>query len=210
MLNLRNFCLSLLLTGLFISCLSAQHKTVPVPMTPIDSLPSAKVNAETKRFESTGGKFAISISEAPLEIRDLGTETANKKGVDVGKMFIWRFEKTFYTVLYKNPLSSDGNTLEPDGDPKSQNLRDFEAYKVGMHRGIASINAKLISEKAISFNQYPGAEFRYISAGGIKFIGRIYSIDSVGYQIVGGYGDDKDEKEVLKVLNSFKLLTDKK
>ena len=209
MLNLRrSFCLLFLLTGLLINCSSAQNRIVPTPMTPVESLPSAKVNTETKRFESTGGKFAIGITEAPLEVRDLGTETANKKGIDVGKMFIWKFEKTLYTILYKKPLSADGNSLQPDGDPKSQNLRDFEAYNVGMRRGIAQSNSKLISEKRISLNEYPGTEFRYVAPDGTKFIGRMYSVNSVGYQVVGGYADDKAENEVLEVLDSFRLLPD--
>ena len=110
--------------------------------------------------------------------------------------------------MYKNAFDSDGNLLKPDGDPKSQDLRDLESLNIGMRRGIANSNVKLISEKSISFNNYPGTEFRYISPDGVKFIGRVYAINSVGYQIVGGYKDDKAEKEVLEVIDSFKLLTE--
>ncbi len=120
-------------------------------------------------------------------------------------MFIWQFEKTTYTILYKKSLDSDGNPLAPDGDPKSQSLRDLEAFNVGMRRGILRRNEKLISEKSISFNNYPGTEFRYISSDAVKFIGRVYSISSIGYQIVGGYVNENDEKEVLEVLDSFKI-----
>jgi hypothetical protein len=210
MINLKTFCLSFLLAGLFINCSSAQNKPVTVPMTPIDQPSSATFNTKTQRFESTGGNFTLNIPQAPLQTRDLGTETANKKGIDVGKMFIWQFEKTTYTILYKKPLDSDGNPLTPDGeDPKTQNLRDLEALNIGMRRGIVlRRNEKLLSEKSISFNNYPGTEFRYISPDGVKFIGRVYSINSIGYQIVGGYVNEKDEKEVLEILDSFKLMTE--
>lgn len=209
MINLKILCLSFLLAGLFTNCSSAQYKTVPVPMTPVEAPQSSKFNEETQKFESVGGKFTINISQNPQQIRDLGTETANKKGIDVGKLFAWQFpEKAIYTVMYKNAFDSDGNPLEPDGDLKSQNLRDVEGINVGMRRGIVNSNAKLISEKPIFFNNYLGTEFRYITADGVKFIGRVYSINSVAYQIVGGYKDDKVEKEVLNVLDSFKLLTE--
>lgn len=174
-------------------------------MTPVTLPSSATFNKETQRFESTGGNFTFNIPQSPLQTRDLGTETANKKGIDVGKMFIWQFEKTTYTILYKKSLDSDGNPLAPDGDPKSQSLRDLEAFNVGMRRGILRRNEKLISEKSISFNNYPGTEFRYISSDAVKFIGRVYSISSIGYQIVGGYVNENDEKEVLEVLDSFKI-----
>lgn len=177
-------------------------------MTPIAQPSSAKFNTETQRFESIGGGFTIKISQAPLQTRDLGTETANKKGIDVGKMFIWQFEKTTYTILYKKSLDSDGNPLAPDGEPKTQNLRDLEAINVGMRRGILRRSDKLLSEKSISYENYPGTEFRYLSADGVKFIGRVYSINSIGYQIVGGYVYEKDEEEVLEILDSFKLITE--
>lgn len=208
MYNLKTFCLSILLAGLFINCSSAQNKPVTVPMTPIAQPSSAKFNTETQRFESIGGGFTIKISQAPLQTRDLGTETANKKGIDVGKMFIWQFEKTTYTILYKKSLDSDGNPLAPDGEPKTQNLRDLEAINVGMRRGILRRSDKLLSEKSISYENYPGTEFRYLSADGVKFIGRVYSINSIGYQIVGGYVYEKDEEEVLEILDSFKLITE--
>lgn len=211
MLNLKTFCLSFLLAGLFINCSSAQNKPVTVPFTPIDAPSSAKFNTETQRFESFGGGFSIKLLQEPLQTRDLGTETASKKGVDVGKMFIWQTEKTIYTIMYKKPFDKDGNLLAlDDKNPKSQNLIDFETYNAAMRRGINNNNAKIISEKSISFENYPGTEFRYISTDGTKFIGRMYSINSIGYQLVGGYSDDKHEKQVLEALDSFKLLNTNK
>ncbi len=212
MTNLKNLCLLLIFSFIFTNCSSAQDKTItPPPMTQITQPSSTKYNEETKRFESTGGKFTISISQVPTETRDLGTETANKKGVDVGKMFIWQFpEKAIYTVMYKNAFDTDGNPLDFDGDPKTQSLRDLETATTYSRRGIAKSNAKIISEKSISFKDHPGTEFRYVSADGTKFIGRVFSINSIGYQIVGGYKNDVAEKEVLEVLDSFEPLPNKK
>lgn len=201
MINLKTLCLSFFISVLFINCSLAQEKQLQPP-------PPA-MNVKANKFESTGGNFSINISQAPSQTRDLGTETANKKGIDVGKIFIWQFpEKALYTVMYKNAFDSDGNPLKPDGDSKSQNIRDFESFKIGSRRGIANGNGKLLFEKSISFNSYPGTEFRYVSSDEVKFIGRIYLINSVGYQITGGYKNDEGEKEVLGVLDSFKLLAE--
>lgn len=212
MINLKTFFLLFFSYLLFINCSSAQDKTVTTPpMTQIAPPSSAKYNEETKKFESAGGKFTISISQAPIETRDLGTETANKKGIDVGKMFIWQFpEKTIYTVMYKTAFDSNGSPLDFDGDPKTQSLRDLETLNIYTRKYITNSNAKLISEKSISFKTHPGTEFRYASADGIKFINRVFSINSVSYQIVGGYKDDVVEKEVSEVLDSFEPLPDKK
>lgn len=147
MINLKTLSLSFFLSVLFINCSLAQEKTLPPP-------PPA-MNVKANKFESIGGNFSINITQAPSQTRDLGTETANKKGVDVGKIFIWQFpEKALYTFMYKNAFDSDGNPLEQNGDSKSQNLRDFESLKIGMRRGIANNNAKLLSEKSISFRSY--------------------------------------------------------
>lgn len=196
---------------LLTTCSSAQYKSVPPPMTLIEPPSNAAFNVKTNKFESEGGNFSISILENPTQTRDLGTELANKKGKDVGKMFIWQFEKTVYTLMYKNALDKDGNPLEPDGgDPKTQSDRDLEYLKTGMRRGIDNSNAKFISEKSISFKKFSGSEYRYTTPDGGKFIGRVLLIDGTGYQIVGAYIDDKDEKTVLEILDSFGLLKEKK
>lgn len=209
MLNLKILCLSFLFAGLYVNCSLAQDKTSNLPITQVKPPSTTTFNTKTEKFESIEGKFIISIPQAPSQTRDLGTEAANKKGIDVGKIFIWQFpEKALYTVMYKNAFDSDGNPLKPGGNPKTQDLRDFEAFNSGTRRGIVGNNAKLLSEKPIPFKNYPGTEFRYMSSDGVKFIGRIYLINSIGYQITGGYKDDEVEKEVLKVLDSFKLLTE--
>ena len=206
--NLKNLCYLLIFSFIFANCSAAQKIPSSESLTKTVET-SDRVNPVNKKFESNAGNFSINISQTPSQTRDLGTDTANKKGVDVGKIFIWQFpEKALYTVMYKNAFDSDGNPLEPDGDSKSEDLRDLESLKLGMRRGIVNNKAKLLSENSISFNNYPGTEFRYTTSDGVKFIGRIYSVNSIGYQIVGGYKDDEAEKEVLKVLDSFKLLTE--
>lgn len=147
-------------------------------------------------FHSYGGKFSIAISELPKQTIDRATEKAKAKGVDVGKQFAWLFERTLYTIYYNPPVDNDGN-------PSPQVFADMES---GSRKGLLRQNAKLISEKPIKFGEYQGTEFRYVSVEGIHFINRTFLVDDVGYQIVGGYADDIDEKNVLEVLDSFKLL----
>ncbi|HEX8736117.1 MAG TPA: hypothetical protein VF721_12390 [Pyrinomonadaceae bacterium] len=197
MINLKTLCLLFSLSGFFINCSSIK----PPPFTPIQS-PAIK---EGERFDSVEGNFTINIFQAPSQTLDLGTETAHKKGIDAGKMFIWKIEgtsnseRTFYTVSYSNPFDSDGNAMP----------HNFDDMNIGFRKGIARQGAKLISEREISYDKYPGREFRYVASNRVKFIGRSYLIKTMDYQIVGGYVDDKNEKEVLEVLDSFKLLTDK-
>lgn len=192
MINLKTLCLLFSLSGLLINCSSVQ----PTPFRPIQS---PTIMVEGKSFESKAGNFAINIFQAPLQTLDMGTETAEKKGVDTGKQFVWKFEKTLYTVMYASPFDADGNPMP----------QDFDDMNIGVRKAIGRQGAKLISEKEISYGKHPGREFRYMASNGVKFIGRNYLVETMAYQIVGGYADDKDEKEVLEVLDSFKLLTDK-
>jgi hypothetical protein len=76
----------------------------------------------------------------------------------------------------------------------------------GTRKGLLNGGARIISEKPIKLGEYRGTEFRYIISNGVKYIGRIYLVGDFGYQIVGGYLEEKYEKEVLDVLNSFKPL----
>lgn len=194
MFKLKNLFLLLVISNLFLSCSLAQDKLQET------SLPkSSKVNEETKRFESKEGNFSINISQEPFKILNMGSEIADKKGIDVGKQFAWNVDRKLYTLMYMGPFDKDGNDLPQD-------WRDIEN---GTRKGILREGAKIISEKSIAYGKYSGIEFRYVSKEGIKFIGRIYLINTMGYQIVGAYGEEKNEKEVLEVLDSFKLLTEK-
>jgi len=154
-----------------------------------------------KRFISTEGGFSIEIAVAPTETTDFGTETSKKKGVDIGKHYLWKFEKTTYTIMYSPSLDSNG-------DPATQTLEEVSS---GTRKGLLRSGAKLLSERSILFlNKYPGIEFRYITVGGDKFVNRSFLVDSTGYQVEGAFSDLKDEKEVLATLDSFKLLNDEK
>jgi len=162
--------------------------------------PSGRVapgeSVENGVFRSTGGGFSIDIPALAKQTIDKASEKAKAKGVDVGKQFVWLFERTLYTIYYNPPFDNDGN-------PYPQVYADLEN---GSRKGVIKSNAKLISETPIKFGVSQGIEFRYASAEGVHFVMRTFLVDDVGYQVVGGYADDKDEKKVLEVLDSFKLL----
>jgi hypothetical protein len=160
MINLKILCLSFLLCSVLINCSSAQDKSLPTS--------SSTITVEAKRFESKEGNFSINIYQAPFHTRNLGSEITDKKGTDVGKQFLWKFEKITYTAMYSNPFDSDGNAM-----PQS-----FDEMNSGSRKGIARQGAKLISEKEISYGKYPGKEFRYVASNGAKFIGRNYLIEA--------------------------------
>jgi hypothetical protein len=147
-------------------------------------------------FESKNGGFSIAIPQMPSKTINRGTDKAKAKGIDTGKQFVWLFERTLYTAFYSPPIDNDGNPSPPA-------YADMES---GTRKGVLRQNAKLISEEPIKLGEYRGTEFRYVSAEGVHYISRIYLVGDMGYQIVGGYADDKDEKKVLEVLDSFKLL----
>lgn len=149
---------------------------------------------ESGIFRSTSGGFSLAIPEMPFETREYASETAKAKGIDAGKLYLWKFGKTIYTAFYSPPFGKDG-------DPLPENFASMES---GTRRGIVNRRGKLISEQPIKFGAFEGTEFRYASAEGVQFISRLYLIGDVGYQIVGAYREG--EKEILKVLDSFKLL----
>ena len=72
------------------------------------------------RFISTEGGFSVGISLAPSQTTDFGTEAAKKKGIDVGKQYLWKFETTTYTIMYSASFDSNGN-------PMTQTLEDVSS-----------------------------------------------------------------------------------
>jgi len=175
------------------ACVTAVSNAQRKPAEPI-IIPTSCDSLEAGVFRSTGGRFSIAIAHFPSQIRESATEKAKAKGIDAGKMFIWQLENTLYTLYYGPPFDRDGN-------PQPPVYADMEN---GTRKGILNSNATLVSEKAITLGKHRGTEFRYISAQGLRYIGRIYLVGDMGYQVVGAYAEDKYEKEVLTVLASFK------
>ncbi len=190
MINLKTLCSLLIFLLILINSSAAQEKS------PVDSSP--KTIAETKRFESKEGNFSINISSAPFQTRNLGSEKATKKWVNKGNQFFWRIEKTVYTVLWAGPFDSD----------KEQMPLNLEAMNTVFRKSIG-VDGKLISEKEISYGVYQGREFRFIAPNGVKYIMRNYLVENTGYILSAGYVEDKDEKEAIEVLDSFRLLNEK-
>src|SRR5436190_7266104 len=139
--------------------------------------PATNDRVESGAFRSMSGGFSLAIPEMPFETREYGSEKAKAKGVDAGKLYLWKFGKTIYTAFYSPPVNKDG-------DPLPESLASMQS---GSRRGISSGHGTLVSEKAIKYGENPGTEFRYVSADGIKFISRLYLVGNIGYQIVGGY-----------------------
>jgi hypothetical protein len=188
MTNLKSLCCLLIFSFIFANCSAAQENPSPESTTkPIES--SDGVNPETKRFESKAGNFSINISQPLLMNRNVGS----------GKQFGWKLEKLSFTAMYSPLFDSDGSPVQ-----------QFDQMNSGVRKGTLRQGNKVISEKEISYGKHPGREFHSISPNGVKFITRNYLINDMGYQIIGVYVDEKDEKEALEVLDSFKLLSDKK
>lgn len=191
MANLKTLCCLLIFSFIFANYSAAQQ--TPSPESPAKTFElSYGVNPTTNKFWSSAGQFSINISQAPSQVRTLEAE----KGKEPGKQFLWQSEKTVYTVLYstinKNDLS-----------------HAFDEMNSGVRKTLLRNGSQLISENEISFGKYSGREFRYIAPNGVKQIARNYLINNIGYLITAGYVDEKGEEEVLKVLDSFKLLNEK-
>lgn len=197
MRNIKYLWFSLLLSVFLTSCSNSQTKSFPPPI--LTAVETTGATVENGIFKSTAGGFSIAIPQMPTQTLDSGKEKAKAKGVDTGKMFIWKLESTTYTASYMPPV-------DLDGDPQPQLYEDIE---IGSRKGIHNINAKLISEKPIKLGENRGTEFRYVTAEGASVIGRIYLVGDVGYSIVGSYAEEKYKKEVLDILDSFKLLKSK-
>lgn len=168
-------------------------QSVPVQPKSVEAVQTVGESVENGIFTSTSGKFSIAIPQMPKQAIDYASEKAKAKGIDVGKQFIWVFEKTLFTLYYNPPFDSDGNSLP-------QVFKDMEN---GTRKGILNGKAKLLSERPITLGKYRGTEFRYSIANGVRYINRVYLVGDMGYQIVGGYADEKDEQAVIAVLDSF-------
>ncbi len=119
-------------------------------------------SVENGVFRSVGGKFSIAIAELPKQTLDQATEKAKAKGLDVGKQFVWVFDRTLYTLFYDGPFDKDGN-------PYPQRFEDMEN---GTRKGILNAKAALLSEKPIKLGKSRGTEFRYVLSNGVRYINR--------------------------------------
>jgi hypothetical protein len=157
---------------------------------PAPSIGTTLESVQNGIFISKGGGFSLAIAQIPSQTIEKG------RGKAAGRQFTWVFERTLYTAMY----------LPSAGDPPTGSFEDMQH---GTETAVLRDGGKIISEKPIKCGGYAGIEFRYVSAKGVHFINRSYIVGAFGYQIVGGYADEKDEKAVLDVLDSFKLLIDK-
>jgi len=190
MIKLKTLCFLLIGLCIFVKYSAAQGRTMPQSaVTVVEDI----VNPETKRFESKAGNFSINISQVPTQIRIIDAE----KGQEPGKQFLWQFERTAHSVMYsafnKNDLS-----------------KALDEMNSGVRNSIGNMRGQIVSEKEISFGKYRGREFRTILPNGLNFLCRNYLVNNVGYLLTATYLDKAGEKEALEVLNSFKLLIEKK
>lgn len=188
---LKSFSVLLLFSIIFANCSTAQEKTNKELTNKATELPD-KVNPETKKFESKAGNFSVNISQEPFQTRVLDAE----KGEEPGKQFIWKFEKTIYTIMYSEFDKNDLSTA-------------FDDMNSGVRKAMGRQGVEITSEKEIFYKKHRGLEFHYTIQNGVKYTLRNYLIDNAGYQVVAGYVDEQSEKEALEVLNSFKLLNEK-
>lgn len=183
---------ALLLTLSLSNVVKSQSGAVPAKSSTV--VQTSGESVENGIFKSVSGKFSIAIPDLPKQTLDMATEKAKANGIDVGRQFIWVYEKTLYT-LYYNPA------FDFDGNPSPQVYADIEN---GTRKGILNSQARLISENPIKLGSYRGTEFRYVGSNGVRYINRVFLVGDMGYQIVGGYADEKDEQAVIAVLDSFK------
>jgi len=144
-------------------------------------------------FRSDLGKFSIAIPAFPTQILDEASEKAKAKGIDVARQFVWVFGRTLYTIYYDTPFDKDGN-------PSPLVYADMQ---IGTRKGILNRGATLLSEKPFKHGKIKGTEFRYVISNGVRYINRVFLVGDMGYQVVGGYADEKDEKSIIAVLGSF-------
>lgn len=185
-----------LLLFLFHSSYAAAQtpKTWPTPV-PVEPTGVSIIDG---KFVSESGRFSISIAEMPTSTLDFNSEANRTKGLDAGKQHIWQSGQMLYTIMYLYPIDDDGNPLP----------HKFEDVLSGSRKGVLRNNGTILSEKLFPFGNFIGTELRYVSPTRLNLIGRLFIVDGIGYQIVGGYPDGK-EKEALAVLDSFKIIEKK-
>lgn len=176
-----------------------EGQTRPTELEPTKVISGSGETVENGMFRSTGGNFSISIPALPKQTIDNATEKAKAKGIDVGRQFVWVFERTLFTIYYNPPVDKDGN-------PSPQVYSDLQ---IGTRKGIFNSGATLTSEKPFTLGSISGTEFRYVISNGVKYINRVFLVGDMGYQVVGGYAEEKYEKNVLDALNSFRPLQEK-
>lgn len=185
MLYLRILLFTFSFCCLFAGSASAQKKPSPTP--------SPTVTVKAAKFESKEGNFSIDISGAPTQTRKLDAA----KGTSPGEQFFWQSPKTVFSVMY--------SSFE-----QSAVARAFDQMNSGTRGSIESSVGKSFTEKQITFGKYPAKEFKFVAPNKVTYIMRNYLVNNVGYLVTAGYADQEGEKEALRVVNSFKLLSEKK
>jgi len=143
--------------------------------------------ASWNEFSSTSGNFAVSLPGTPKE----DTET-NQDG-STEHSFSLTVDNAAFLVHY-----SDIPDVEKLDQEQIKKLLDSAPSDFAQ-----GANAKLLGEKSISINGYPGKEFEFEMGEKVNGKGRVYLVKQRLYIVVGM---TTEPENVQKFLDSFRLL----
>lgn len=167
---------------------SVEKKKPPSP----DSLKGAD------SFMSLEGRFSIALPQQISGYGPLSEDTPNGR-VTYGDAYNWLLEGARFDVLSAEKVKPVADTAEA----KALLSRMAE----GMKAEVTQKGGKLLSDTEISIAGYPGRELRFESSDA-SLINRIYFVGSHLYQVTAFFKKDaKLQESVVKILDSFKLLT---
>ena len=161
-----------------------------------ESYPSLKNLPPGERFTSRDGGFSIALPKEPSGTLRL---TPDSGVPGYGEVFQFVTEEAGFSITYVDYTRPDFN-LATD----QQYINYFGGIRNGV---IQSRNAKILTEREITFAGQRCYAFTFMLPEGFKGAGRAFVLGKRGYTLLANFEDDPDhEKLATNALESFELL----
>lgn len=148
-----------------------------------------------KQFTSTKGRFSVLMPGTPKQLRL--TQQTPIGAMDVYGFVVEQNQKTVgYVVMYADfPVNL------------AQRVNPKQIFNGGRDRVLTMMQGKLLSQRDVRLQGYPGKEFTYEAKGSIVKH-RLYLVNRRLYQIIAGTNKNQQQslsRSTTGFLNSFKL-----
>ena len=148
-----------------------------------------------KQFTSTKGGFSVLMPGTPKQLRL--TQQSPIGAIDVYGFVVEQNQKTVgYVVMYADFPVNLAQTVNPK-----------QIFNGGRDRVLNMMQGKLLSQRDVRLQGYPGKEFTYEAKGSIVKH-RLYLVNRRLYQIIAGTNKNQQQslsRSTTGFLNSFKL-----
>jgi YD repeat-containing protein len=158
--------------------------------------PPSVATSGSQQFTSLEGRYTISLPQDISSYQPLSANTPAGKAT--GEAYNWRMAEGQFSVIYMD-------RSESVSEPTTANIA-LDRIRDQTLAQLAGAKGKLIKENSISLSGHIGRELKIELPNGL-FIIRIYLVSNRIYQLSVAVSQSQQEAGVVKVLDSFQLLT---